>query len=167
MRYKPERAAGMNHDASTGGSRRPQRDAGPLRAGLVAAAIVPAAGCGGSPASASPSPARDSGCLYRANSGTTIGRARLDGTDVNQLLITGANSPDAMATDSRCFCWANFGSGTIGRARFDGTGISQSFLSVHGHPAVWPCTRPIVSQGNDLPDRRYGWHSSASIGGIS
>jgi virginiamycin B lyase len=120
------------------GAARPQRDAR-LRTAMLAAAVTGtallAAACGGgSPASSLL--ACGSGYLYWANirGPAPIGRARLDGTDVNQKFITGAAAPGMIAVSSGYLYWANWGSGTIGHARLNGTGVSQGFLSVHGHP---------------------------------
>jgi virginiamycin B lyase len=71
--------------------------------------------------------------VYWANN-HTIGRAKLDGTGVNQRFITGADSPDALAIDSKRVYWANFGSGTIGRTNLNATGVNQRFLIAHSHP---------------------------------
>jgi hypothetical protein len=78
----------------------------------------------------------DSRYIYWSNEyGSTIGRANLNGTGVNQRFITAANRPDALVIDSRYVYWANWGNGTIGRASLDGTGVNQSFLAVRrGRP---------------------------------
>jgi hypothetical protein len=78
-----------------------------LRAGLVAAAVATAllaASGGGSPAGASAArhgAAALRGYLYWSNATSptsgTIGRARLNGTDVNQKFITGASDPRGVA----------------------------------------------------------------------
>src|ERR671933_506167 len=70
--------------------------------------------------------------VYWANVNTgTIGRAKLDGTDVNQNFITGANAPAGVAVDSAHLYWTNFTGtgGAIGRANLDGTGVDQSFIN--------------------------------------
>jgi hypothetical protein len=81
----------MHHSASICG-RLPRRVGVPA---ALAAAIVLAAGCAGSPARSSPAPASSSpasggGYLYWTND-TSTGRARLDGTGVDQDFITGAS----------------------------------------------------------------------------
>ena len=60
----------------------------------------------------------------------TIGRANVDGTEVNQSLIsTNSNPPEGVAVDSEHIYWSNIGADTIGRANKDGTGVNQSFIS--------------------------------------
>ena len=77
--------------------------------------------------------------MYWANqganqTGTTIGRANLDGTGANQSFIGGAHSPAGIAVNGPYIYWANFGGThgvagtTIGRARLNGTGVNQSFV---------------------------------------
>ena len=65
----------------------------------------------------------------------TIGEANLDGTDVNQSFITGANTnlPYGVAIDDQYIYWCNSAANTIGRANLDGTGVNQSFI---GGPGV-------------------------------
>jgi virginiamycin B lyase len=69
------------------------------------------------------------------NADTTIGRANLDGTGVNQSLISGGFNPCGVAVDGAHVYWGNIGAGTIGRANLDGSGANQSFI---GGP-VGPC----------------------------
>jgi hypothetical protein len=70
--------------------------------------------------------------VYWANdadvTSTTIGRANLDGTGVNQSFIDGANQPCGVAADGAHLYWANI-DGSIGRANLDGTGVNQSFIA--------------------------------------
>jgi hypothetical protein len=58
----------------------------------------------------------------------TIGRANLDGTGVNQSLITGIAASTGVAVDGSFIYWSNFGN-TIGRANLDGTGVNESFIT--------------------------------------
>jgi virginiamycin B lyase len=69
------------------------------------------------------------------NADTTIGRANLDGTGVNQSLVSGGFNPCGVAVDGANIYWGNIGAGTIGRANLDGTGADQSFIG----GAVGPC----------------------------
>jgi hypothetical protein len=78
----------------------------------------------------------DGAHIYWANtgdtngsSGTTIGRANLDGTGVNQSFITGAKAPCGVAVDGAHIYWANESGGTIGRANLDATGVDENFIS--------------------------------------
>ena len=61
--------------------------------------------------------------------GTTIGRANLNGTGANQSFITGASRPTGVAVDGAHIYWSNFASGTIGRANLNGTAVNQSFIT--------------------------------------
>lgn len=67
--------------------------------------------------------------------GTTIGRANLDGTGVNQSFITGADTPGHIAVDRNYIYWSNFNGNTIGRATLDGTGVNQSFIATAVSPS--------------------------------
>jgi virginiamycin B lyase len=65
--------------------------------------------------------------LYWTTDGA-IGRARLDGTHVDQGFITSAGEPRALAVDRSHVFWAN-GNSAIGRARLDGAHIDPSFIN--------------------------------------
>ena len=68
--------------------------------------------------------------VYWTNaSGGMVGRANLDGSGADQMLITGASAPEEMAVDGQHVYWANGGNGTIGRANLDGSGVDQSFIT--------------------------------------
>ena len=76
--------------------------------------------------------------IFWANvSSNTIGEANLNGTDVNQSFITGADGPGDVVVNGQYIFWANAtggctesGScnGTIGRAKLDGTDINEKFI---------------------------------------
>jgi hypothetical protein len=63
-----------------------------------------------------------------SGSGTTIGRARLDGSQPELAFIQGADAPCGVATDATYLYWANYSGDTIGRARLDGTGVDEHWL---------------------------------------
>jgi len=68
--------------------------------------------------------------IYWSNfSSSTIGRANLDGSAVNQSFITGATNPGGVAVDGQHIYWTNEGSGAIGRAKLDGGGVNESFIT--------------------------------------
>ena len=73
-------------DPGDGGSGRRRRRVGLPRAGVLAAAMVLVAGCGSSPASASPSRSPGRGYLYWSNNGG-IGRARVRARPGNKHAI--------------------------------------------------------------------------------
>jgi hypothetical protein len=122
-----------------------------LRASLAAAAVAAAllaAAWGGSPAGAAPAPAPAprsgaamSGYLYWTNlaplqdGAGTIGRARLNGTGVNQDFINTAqpDGPDDVVADSGHIYWAN--DFNIGRANLNGTDVNQNFIAVPDGPS--------------------------------
>ena len=75
--------------------------------------------------------------IFWANSnpgGTSIGRANLDGSNVNPNFITGATAPGGVAVTATHVYWTNnsptIGEDSIGRANLDGSGVNQDFISV-------------------------------------
>ena len=58
-----------------------------------------------------------------------IGRANLDGTGVNQSLVTGTDPMWEVAVDADHVYWTTAGDGTVGRANLDGTGIDENFIT--------------------------------------
>src|SRR5690348_13774644 len=68
--------------------------------------------------------------IYWSNVGTnTIGRADLDGSNVNQSFITGADDPADVAVDAEHIYWPNYNTNTIGRADLDGSNPNQNFIT--------------------------------------
>src|SRR5262249_59898639 len=65
--------------------------------------------------------------------GATIGRANLDGSDLDQSFIA-TTSSWGVAVDGAHVYWANSGARTIGRANLDGTNVDQSFITGATHP---------------------------------
>lgn len=78
----------------------------------------------------------DSGHVYWTNAGSgadgagTIGRAKLDGSDVERSFITGANNPQGIAVNATHVYWTNVGAlaatRKIGRANINGTEVNQA-----------------------------------------
>ena len=58
----------------------------------------------------------------------SIGRANLDGTGVQENLVSGADFPLSVAVGGSHIYWVNLGR-SIGRANLDGTGVDQDFIS--------------------------------------
>ncbi len=69
--------------------------------------------------------------VYWASGGqTTIGRAKLNGSGMNNAFISGLSNVGGVAIDSRYIYWTQ-GQGatsTIGRANLDGTGVDPNFI---------------------------------------
>jgi hypothetical protein len=69
--------------------------------------------------------------VYWANdSESTIGRAKINGTGVNNAFITGLDNVHGVAVDSRFIYWTQGVGGTssIGRANLDGSGANPNFI---------------------------------------
>ena len=69
--------------------------------------------------------------VYWASGGqTTIGRAKLNGTGVNNAFITGLSNVGGVAVDSKFIYWTQGTTGTssIGRANLDGSGVNPNFI---------------------------------------
>ena len=73
------------------------------------------------------------------STGSSIGRANLDGTGVDENFITGTCESFGLAVDSSYLYWTNAECHSIGRANADGTGADQNFITgldlAGGHPA--------------------------------
>ncbi len=70
--------------------------------------------------------------VYWTNEGgTTIGRAKLNGTGVNNNFVGGLNAPLGVAVDSKFIYWAQGvgAASSIGRANLDGTGANPNFIT--------------------------------------
>src|SRR4051794_29520735 len=93
-----------------------------IRLALLAAAIAALA-----------LPASAGAFVYWANydlgTGTTIGRASLDGSSPNPNFITDTPDPGGVAVDGQHVYWTNLLAGTIGRANLDGSGADRFFVS--------------------------------------
>ncbi|MGD0240639.1 MAG: hypothetical protein ABSB59_09955 [Streptosporangiaceae bacterium] len=68
-----------------------------------------------------------------ASGNSMIGRARLNGTDVDQNFIAVPDGPSgvsALAVNARYIYWTDETGRTIGRARLDDTQVNQQFIEV-------------------------------------
>jgi hypothetical protein len=65
------------------------------------------------------------------NPGSTIGRAKINGTGANNAFVSGIDQPRGVATDSRFIYWTEMagGAGAIGRANLDGSGVNHQFIT--------------------------------------
>jgi hypothetical protein len=69
--------------------------------------------------------------IFWADGVSRIGRAKIDGTDVDPNFITGADFPcgPSINAASRTIYWANTANQTIGKANLDGTHVQQGFIT--------------------------------------
>ncbi len=73
----------------------------------------------------------DGSHIFWADLETRIGRANLDGSDVNPKFITGLNRPCGLAIENGNIYWTQqtvTEPGLIGRANLDGSNIDRSFI---------------------------------------
>jgi hypothetical protein len=113
--------------------------------------------------------------IYWTNVGTgptgsgTIGRADLDGQNVNQTFITVGGDPRGLAVDGQYVYWTNDTTGTIGRAKLDGTDVEQSFITGAGSPNRIAVDGSHIYWSNLLIDPQtstfYGTISRANLDG--
>ena len=94
--------------------------------GLVPRTAFVGAGCG---------LAVDGSHIYWADRfGDAIGRADLEGNNLEPAFITGADEPCGVALRDGYIYWANYGGDSIGRARIDGTEVNQEFVPGASRP---------------------------------
>jgi hypothetical protein len=69
--------------------------------------------------------------IFWADGVSKIGRAKIDGTDVDPSFITGADFPcgPSINAASGTIYWANTADQTIGKANLDGTHVQQGFIT--------------------------------------
>jgi hypothetical protein len=77
-------------------------------------------------------PAAEANFVYwtSGSPGSSIARAKLNGTALNTSFIAGLGDPNAVAIDSRFIYWTqgDATTGSIGRADLDGSGANQEFI---------------------------------------
>jgi virginiamycin B lyase len=105
---------------------RAELDSSPARGHFIAAARAPAGIAVGH------------GYLFWANHGSfTIGRAKLDGSDVENQFVKDVYST-GVAVEGGYVYWTNAGldpaRGTIGRSRLNGSGVKRRYIKVGGAP---------------------------------
>jgi hypothetical protein len=64
-----------------------------------------------------------------ASPNSSIGRAKINGTGLNNNFITGLGNPTAVAVDSRFIYWSDLATNKIGSANLDGSGVNQNFIT--------------------------------------
>ena len=125
--------------------------------------------------------ARAEAYIYWTNPATnSIGRANLDGTDVDQSFISGAIDPRGIAVDAGHIYWVNWGDGSyvtnsIGRANVDGTGVEQKFIpwspghfslgavAVDAHNIYWGDFGTIGRASLDGGQQLWGFITDAGV----
>lgn len=85
--------------------------------------------------------------VYWTTTGTSIGRANLDGSGVDPSFLSTAASALSLHVDQSGLYWGNYGngvatSGTVGHADLNGAGASQSFIA----PAYRPCGVAVIGR---------------------
>jgi hypothetical protein len=76
-------------------------------------------------------PLANANFVYWASEGqTTIGRAKLNGSSVNNAFIAGLSNVGGVAVDSKYIYWTQGSTATssIGRANLDGSGVNPNFI---------------------------------------
>jgi virginiamycin B lyase len=88
--------------------------------------------------------------IYWANeSGDSVGRAELNGTDADQSFVADVDvACGQVAVDDAHIYWANYGSDAIGRANLDGSDVDQSFIGGVSDPCQVAVDAAHVYWGN-------------------
>jgi hypothetical protein len=91
--------------------------------------------------------------------GTTLGRAKINGTGANNSFIGGINGARGVAVDAKFIYWAEGGGGTasIGRANLDGSGVNHQFITTS-------VTNPV---GLAVTTSGIFWTNEVGMGGTS
>jgi hypothetical protein len=81
--------------------------------------------------------------------GNSIGRAKINGTGLNDNFVTGLNRPIGVAVDSKFIYWADWNANRIGRANLDGTGVNLDFITGVHPQGIAVTTNSGIYWGND------------------
>lgn len=104
---------------------------------LLIAASQTAASSDGAPSATSQQGDAGPHVYWANNKGTTIGRARLDGSHAVRKFVSGAGRPCGLAIFRGQLYWAEEASAAVGRVRLDGTGVKHRFIKGAAGPVVW------------------------------
>src|SRR5579863_798383 len=100
--------------------------------------------------------ARADAFIYWANQGgTTAGRSNLDGSAINESLLSGTYAPFAVAVDGQHIYLADFFHGTIQRANLDGSSADPAFITGAWSP------RGMAVDGQHIYWATYGYGTVA------
>jgi hypothetical protein len=93
--------------------------------------------------------------VYWANQtpGSSIGRAKINGSGANNNFITGVSQPRGVATDSSFIYWTEAGPGSdaIGRANLDGSGVNHQFITTNvTNPTAIAVTSAAIYWTNEV-----------------
>ena len=104
--------------------------------------------------------------IYWANTGTTIGRARSNGTGIDQSFLASGQAC-GVALDKTHIYWTGHangvpGKGTIGRARLDGSHRQPNFITGASNPCGLAVDRGHIYWSNTVS---AGWIGRARLNG--
>lgn len=85
---------------------------------------------------------------WTTHRGDTIGRANLNGSNVDDSFITGANFACGLLVKGNYIYWGNAANGSIGRAKLNGTDINQSFITGVGDACGLAADDNFIYWGN-------------------
>jgi hypothetical protein len=105
--------------------------------------------------------------VYWANEGqTTIGRAKINGTGVNNAFVPGLNDVQGVAIDSKFIYWTQGrgGNSSIGRANLDGSGVNTTFIPASAGVTNFAAMPDVA--GIAVNSSGIFWNNTAAVGQI-
>lgn len=98
-----------------------------------------------------------------------VGRAKLDGTEVDKGLVTGQTSVGGVAVDNEHVFWASFATNRIGRAELDGGNPEPAFISGAEAPDTITVSKNATTTGGESSAASVtageSVHGTATVGG--